>query len=926
MTRKSFIRSLLLCGAALSTFQGTAALAQSTDVVVMRRVLDGTKIVTDNTGPAPTAPVVSPTPTPTPVASATPAPTPAPTPQPTPEASQNPNTSWKASNLFLRSGGVPSIDAKWASISVENEVCWDSSISRAVSTTECTGKPRDPLVGAKTVPVAVFPTIRGIYLDVGDLAGIMPALSNLKSLCSSTYTLAGAGYGVRCTSDPASLDVVRVPLTAGIAPNNDPTTGITNVTFTSYECRDARTGERSDAPKCTGLPNTDDLQLETTHSVALRTFVIDAAEISARAPTVTGADKLCSTSAAVKVAGTSQSWKVRCDPAEIAEHYEKYATTASSVLQSYPFPNSQYQISTASAGVKCHDTSTGLDALDQSKCAFLTNPASVGLLSFASGSNPDNRTVVVTRDTILAQSPRIANLDAFCKSQVTVSTNGTNASWRMRCDPAALNEAFDSYVFNGAFITQELPTANMTYQVSTPKCRSLSTGEDVTTSFCDSLPDKYVTVQKIPVPILGTSRELRTIAIDPDEYRNLLNNQNLNYCSSSVAIYRTGTSGSTDSWFVRCGADELKEVYERRHTTLSGNVTPYPKVGQATTIAFRRNSEICWNTEKNAIETNTSKCSYITNSPVLYSSTDIPATFSDQLRRVLVNTDDVKKAYPWNTTNPCNQLVYVERSNSTTADGWRTVCNPDEVNPDNYERRYSTIAQPDSVSFDDTTVSFRRNGMYCWNKKISVNEDAGLCEYLTNSPANLSSTPIPAIFNSELRRVWIDKNAFDAAYPWFVLNVSNNPCSYTLNVKRPNSTSTDAWKTTCNKDDVDSSRYYSIATQVYPPSATARYPDVTSTVLQLRVGSINCVDKTTGQNVDTTTCAYLNAEKGPKAGEYFSIPSSTNTSLYQVTIKKSDVLAAHPNTTLVYICNNTSVSMYATAARTSTTTYKIVCQ
>ena len=72
--------------------------------------------------------------------------------------------------------------------------------------------------------------------------------------------------------------------------------------------------------------------------------------------------------------------------------------------------------------------------------------ASRAFLSFAERSKPENKTVVVDKAQILAQAPKLANLDTFCLSSATVRLNGSNQTWRVRCDPAELDVAYESYV------------------------------------------------------------------------------------------------------------------------------------------------------------------------------------------------------------------------------------------------------------------------------------------------------------------------------------------------------------------------------------------------------------------------------------------------------------------------------------------------
>lgn len=907
---RNAVRISLIASVALSALAGAAAQAQDGDVLVMRRAIVEAKGSAEAPAPTPTDPEAPGT-----------DPTPAPTPTPTPS---NPNAEWRASALSLVAGGIQDASSQWANVTVGSERCWDSSTQEIVGNEECEGKPADPLLGVKTVPAAVYPGIRGIYLNIDSIAALMPALVNRDSFCSSSYTLDGSKYGVRCDSNPGDISIVRVPTAVDFSEDNDPHSGTVGITFTSYQCRDTATGEVTSVPQCSALPGTPDLQLEAGYSIPLRTMAFDASQIEAIAPTVTSGTSLCTKRLKVAVDGQVQNWKASCDPSEIEEHYEKYATYISAVNQSYPF-NGNYQASTGSAGVRCLDTETGEDAADQSKCTYLSNPPSIGLLTFPSVDNPSNRTVVVTREDILAQSPRIENLDSWCMSSVNVNVEGSNSKWRVRCDPAALNDTYESYIWQIQRPTQAMPEANLEIRLSTPGCRNLDNGQEISLTFCDTLPDAYRSGQTVTVPVLGVSSELRTIALDRETIDSVFASANTNLCNTSVNIYRSGTSGSSDSWKLRCGLNEIAEVYERRYRRVAGP-NPYPNAND-TTISLKRYDSICWDTAADILAEDQSKCDFITTSPENNSSTPIPAIYSEGMRRVWFDKDAFDEAYPHvSIGDPCNLGIRVYRSVGTNNDIWTTTCDLKDIDEDRYERRHTRIIIPSPYnSKDDTTISFRRSTPTCWDKEAGEAVDSSICEFLpsSNSPQDYSSTPVPAIFNADLRKIWVDEEAFREAYPW----VETDVCNYNANVYRNGSSGTnDNWKTTCDREEIDSDRYYREADLLFPPNGSYQ-PRNPFTEINLRVYTIKCMDrKTGGPAADPKTCDYLPASHGPALYDYFKIPAITDSATKTVTIQTDDIYALHPNANLLYICPNRSVSVYRPGTTSSSDQWKIDCQ
>ena len=902
------VRISLIASVALSALTGAVAQAQDGDVLVMRRAIAEAKGNAETPSPTPTdpeAPDTDPTPTPTPTPS-------------------NPNAEWRASVLSLDTGGIQDASSQWANVTVGTERCWDSATQKILGNQECEGKPSDPLLGVKTVPAAVYPGIRGIYLNIDSIAALMPALVNRDSFCSSSYTLDGSRYGVRCDSNPGDISIVRVPTAVDFSEDNDPHSGTVGITFTSYQCRDTATGEVTSVPQCSALPGTPNLQLEAGYSIALRTMAFDASQIEAIAPTVTGGTDLCTKRLKVTVGGQAQNWKASCDPAEIEEHYEKYATYISAVTQSYPF-NGNYQASTGSAGVRCLDTDTGEDAADQSKCTYLSNPSSIGLLTFPSVDNPSNRTIVVTREDILAQAPRIENLDSWCLSNVNVTVDGANVKWRVRCNPAALNEAYESYIYQVIKDTQPLPETSYKARLYTPGCRNLDNGQEIALSFCDTLSDSYRPGQIIEIPVLGVSHELRTIALDRDTIDSLFSSANVNFCNTSANIYRSGTSGSADVWKLRCGLDEIAEVYEKRYRRAAApSFPPHPS---DTTISLRRYDDYCWDTSVDGLATDQSKCEYITTSPAEYSSTPIPAIFSAGMRRIWIDKEAFDVAYPHvSIGDPCRTAVTVQRIGSARTDSWLTTCDLNDIDEDRYERRHIGVYTP-YASKTDTTVSFRRANRICWDKEDNKEVIASVCDYLpsSNSPEDSSSDPIPAVFSESLRKVWIDKEAFDSAYPWYD---KGTICNMSINVYRYGSSgSSDSWRTTCDRDDADPERYYRVADRIAPPGILAQYPRVPFTQLNLRVLTTICMDKKTGgPAADQATCDYLPASYGPMVNTYFSIPAIANSEIKTITIQQSDILAIHPGADLISICPNKTVNVLRPGTTNTSDPWKTDCQ
>lgn len=795
----------------------SAAQAQQSsddDVIVMRRVIAPPN---ENTNPNP-----SPGTDPGDVDPGTDPEDPDPI-DPDPEPDPNAVGEWRATTLSA--DRVTSSTAITTNVIIGGERCFDVQSGQEIGEASCAGKPRDPLVGSRQVSVLVSAPLRTVFADVDDIVALMPKLANLENFCASKINVTGTGFfhSLRCDSDPQNIEYARVPRTVSFENGrvDSPEIGIQ---LTSFYCVRASTGEEVSIPGCSALPAPEKFTIPIQQSRALRTFYFDSADLGDRVPTATNVPALCQGTASIRDANL-QSWKSRCDLADIAEHYEKYATLVSPVVQAHPFAANTYQVTTASAGVRCLDTSTGEDALDQSKCAWIGNPDSVGILSLPSLSNTENRTVVVLEQDLLARAPKLENLDSFCVSEANVTVSGANQKWRVRCNPAALNVRFETYVTklipdNSTSTQQNSVLQNedlkgyLRTRVTSFGCREIETGQDVDATNCSGLADAHFINQRFTLGVVGQSKELRTLVVSVANLENIaplmVNSMRVgDTCNSTVNLRRADSPSNFYTWKVRCDPTELGEHYERRTPTIAApsNSSYYSRPG-SNSIFIRTIGSDCFDTKSGQLATDSSKCEFISKGLTSGSYVELPAQQSINLRTIYVSIQDLQRAFPYatNISSYCsstNNYKVFRSDTSPFTDDWKVRCDPSEIE-EHYERRVTMIGGPNNNSFRDRdpiidSLSVRNSVVTCYDTKNNREAvDQTKCEYLSGptTAAPESYFRVKARGNSSNKTFEIDRNDIMRQRPYVDID---SFCSYIrFNIYRPGtSNTTDTWTGAC---------------------------------------------------------------------------------------------------------------------------------
>lgn len=792
------MRIALFSASMMAITVSTTALAAQ-DVVVMRR------IVAEPKG-APTPP--DPTPPVTPAPGPTPSPTPDPTPMPTG------NGEWRATTLNAKN--LDSTSATTAIINVGGEKCFDIDNGEELDASSCAEKPRDAIAGERVVTALVSVPLKTVFVDVDDLVSLMPKIANLDAFCASSTRVSSSNYAVQCDSNPETLQYTRVPISIRTSTGSLSDQAI-RITVYNTACMEAATGEVVDIPGCTSLPATKPFDIPAAFSEPLRTLVIDRTDLEQRLPYVTNMDSLCTSTTNIATPEGNRSYKVRCDPAEIEMHYEKQPTIVSSVTQNFPFENGAYQVSTQSSGIRCFDTRTNEEAADQTKCAWLPNPAYAGILSLTSKSNIDNKTVVINPEELTAIAPKIKNLDAFCSSSATVRRNSLNETWRVRCNDSDLTVAFETYIKSLAALSTNSTSAGASnsrqysgsgtykYAVSSVGCRDLHSGIEVNTSNCSSLlsQDKINDIKTVSV--ISESINLRTIAVSKAEIEAISPEAAAvsNVCKRTVYIW---VGNNFQIWDLTCDESQTLEHYEQANIRITPPQSTTTRGIQGSGLAHLRvGGYDCMDTSTSPSVkmANTDKCLYFPF-PQVSSTSEFPAIYRQDLRTVYISRNDILARYPniVNIDELCSRNDYdVLRPTSSYTDDWKLRCDRREVEG-TYERKASLIhpaahtANYPKNPFSE--VQFRIETITCYRKETGlIALDQTKCDYVDDGPKRYGYFTVPASMDAINKVVTVNRSDIFSQHP--LANLSYL-CADNRKIKviRPTSTSaTDDWSLVC---------------------------------------------------------------------------------------------------------------------------------
>ena len=891
----SSARMAVLTAALCGTLIPVGALAQATgDVVVMRRIIAKPvkKLDVDSTVPSG-------------------------------------NASYKATSYTVAS---PMTSDTAITLIVGGVKCYNAG--QVVNAGQCANSAPAQGTGNRTVPALLNPVKRTVVIDESAVTAVTGGLTG--NACAATTRRGSQAWKVSCNPDDRTIpDAVRLATSVTAVADQTMTNGTLGVLFDGIRCYDRDnaivTGD------CSTMPiggTVGAATLKATMREELRTLLIDPDEVSAASWPV-DTQTICSSSVRMSTAQGSQTWKVRCDPAEITVHYQKYPTMA--YVTETVVPGTRYLVDTASSGVRCLDTDTGQLASNQSKCDYLPAPSNVGLLSVPMASNATTRTVAVNRQDILALAPSVTNLDQFCMGRTPVIAAGAKQSWYMRCGIDDVNRQYEKTV---AEISDPMGTAGgwsnpsnysdairaktyttnrsaMTIGIYSITCwDKANDNKAVDQAQCTYLADGPVHRGSFDVPA-AYSANMRTVVIDRADVQayapNLTDAQLTALCTTSYTI-----AGGT--WKVRCDPREVEEHYEKYATAVSDprGGTSYPNryandSFNPTSLTIGISDIGCWDTSTNAISTDASMCTYLPTGPRMYDSIVVSAKSSVALRTVAIKRSDVQAALPRLSVAQLNALCtssYTFGKSTDAAQAWKVRCDEAEID-NHYEKYVASIVDP-----SDYITQFKGNstinkvtpptslniGIWsvgCWDTLTNARAtDQSKCTYLPTGPVMYDMITVPVQPNAELRTMYLKREDLLAAAPRLPESYIAEVCNDTYGISA--ASGFQDWKVRCNASEIVNTYEKYVASIVDPSDYSTQFRAnstinkvVPPTSLNIGIWSVQCWDRATNARAtDQSKCTFLPG--GPVTYDMLTIPAQSNTDLRTMYVKREDLISAAP--------------------------------
>ena len=699
---------------ALTAATMLSGVAQAQDVVVMRRAIAPPNKTLDGVN-APS------TPTPIPTASATP--TDSATYKVVVRTLGDPYSYYAGGTSRYANAVVP---ANEVTVAVSDTSCVDASDGTVVSVTKCRGLGGPSVNDRSTLPAQMDADLRAVYVTRAALQGIDPAIgpAELDRMCNSSIVIgpSGSTQTWKLSCDPKSVINSYERFVYGLGDpfnyyaslatryvNTQPSGTTVKLAVADARCWDNATNAyASDQSRCTNLAKgykaNDRITVGAAYSQNLRTIAISKAEVLSLLPHYTQSmntgdlNNLCTGSLAIgTAAGGTVSYKLRCDPAEVSEHYERFAYGLGDPFSYYATTATRYQnesgtasaVNIALADVRCWDTATKGYASDQSKCTYLPTGVNVyDVFTVAATISQNLRTVAIDKAEVLAklphytQSVNTGDLNNLCNGSVQIGTasNGV-VSYKLRCSPAdvaehyerfayGLGDPFNYYANSAQRYQNPSPTATtVNIAVSDARCWDTDTdGYASDQSKCTYLQTGINTNDLVNVSAT-ISQNLRTIAISKAEvlaklphYTTKVNTGDLNnLCTSDLRI---GTSSGTTSYKLRCDPAEVSEHYERYVYAWGDPYSYFKTVGDrfknpsstATSVVLAAADVRCWDTTAKAYAADQSKCTYLPTGPNAPDQYTVAATFDSTARTITMLRSDLQALSPNMTTAYLNAV------------------------------------------------------------------------------------------------------------------------------------------------------------------------------------------------------------------------------------------------------------------------------
>ena len=570
--------------------------------------------------------------------------------------------------------------------------------------------------------------------------------------------------------------------------------------------------------------------------------------------------------------------------------------------------------------------------IDEATCAIGQGPQVGDIINFTAKMDPDLKAYYVPREQYEEILPAFSQqaIDALCSGSALVSGSAFSGS----CDPEAVVNTYAKFINAlddpiSRSMPQNVSSSDvLNFYVSSVGCYSTQTGSVVSPSTCANITKSPAEIHAIPATYIPQLREVFLDTADIDSMSPapaIILKKNLStFCTSTDPKIRV----DNQDWVVRCGEPDDPSDYKRTVVTFNdpmmfGSMTDRIP-NNSTSGEFRMvvQSTGCLDQSGNEV---TGKCDFLTSGPNIYDIVTIPATYIPNLREIYVNQADLVAAAGQDNpvivtrriADACTgKYTKIKVIHEGVASDWSFNCGEPDDSSD-YKRTVVKFNDPmmfgpmtNRIPNNSSSGEFRMVVQSTGCLDQSGNEVTGKCDYLPEGPSLYDQVTVPAVYVTDLRELYVDRNDIEAAAGNFGPYASTRPImgNKTLtdacngngfNVQVMGEGSSNEWTFHCGMAD-DPANYTRTARQLFDPVnfGSERTPnDPDSGVLRMVVRAIGCLDK--ADNEVLGKCNYL--PDGPDVYDFLSVPATYVPELRKVYIDRADIetMAVNPNPLIV---------------------------
>lgn len=555
-------------------------------------------------------------------------------------------------------------------------------------------KPTDDI----EIPAQFDSDMRVIQADYDSVASVM-AYGDPDAICATTGISFNPGPGIaaqtwRVSCDPDFLrnHFKRVATTVtNISSQTVPLTGSGAYQITTaaagLECIDTDTGQPSaESWRCTYMPTGPDggfFDVPSIFESQLRVVEFDWNWLLQKAPGLTNRDSFCNRAYSVKP-GTStvtQSWTLKCDPGAARIHYERYASSITTVAGNYNILPLANGLSLNATGIKCRDTDTGTDTAD-TNCTYLSKGALEGVFQTPIiGFSRNLRRVALVEADLRALAPNQAQVDTFCNgASLNLREEGSSAniSYRLACNAEAIREHHQKVGFilaTAATSYNIFPISDgFSFRVTDYRCRDTDPSANnlleasTVCQYYDGDPNGYY---KVPVQLEPQLLRLSIKRADIRALHPFVQEASLeNLCKGSSNIRNAGDTGYKNYDITCDNPDALRLHHQLVRRNVSTAQATYNTLPLSSGVTFNTYATACRDTDSSTfVALPASDCAALTDQSALERVVLPHYGYDSTARTVDIKVSDLTAANPWlaKPSEICGMTVRVRANESTTA-------------------------------------------------------------------------------------------------------------------------------------------------------------------------------------------------------------------------------------------------------------------